>query len=105
MHVILVLICSRRQDPSWYPYHADPFNYPPYRSVHPDRRVRLAHFGTNAADGGVQAGADNNTAGLNKRKENSVNFFFPIRPPPGLLTVLGPMEQYCDAYTWRGPAY
>ena len=31
----------------------------------------LDHFGTNAADGGVQAGTDNNTAGLNKK--NIVN--------------------------------
>ena len=29
----------------------------------------LAHFGTDAADGGVQAGTDNNTAGLNKNRK------------------------------------
>ena len=25
--------------------------------------------------------------------------FFPIRPPQGLLPVLGPLERYYDAYT------
>ena len=24
--------------------------------------------------------------------------FFPIRPPPGLLPVLGPLERYCDIH-------
>ena len=27
-----------------------------------------------------------------------------FRPPLKLLPVLGPLEQWCDAYTWRSPA-
>ena len=30
--------------------------------------------------------------------------FFIIHLPPELLSVLGPLERWCDAYTWRGPA-
>ena len=31
-------------------------------------------------------------------------FLFSIRPPPGLLPVLGPLEAVHDSYTWRSPA-
>ena len=30
--------------------------------------------------------------------------FFPLHPSLGLLPVLGPLERYCDTYTWPGPA-
>ena len=31
--------------------------------------------------------------------------FFSIRPPPGLLPVLGLLQAVPDSYTWRSPAY
>ena len=50
----------------------------------------------------LDIGADMNRTHL---YTTGLRLFFCIRPPLGLLPVLGPQEAVHDSYTFRSPAY